>query len=69
MNSDHLHVAFSPAIDDLHWVMERLIDINSKSEGVTDKSKPAVVGRFPGHGDRDPSKRKVKPSSKARNAS
>ena len=60
MSSDPLCAAFSAAIEDLHWVMERLINVNSESQRTTSKPKPAPVSRFPGHGDRDPSKRKGK---------
>jgi len=69
MGSDPLRVAFSAAIDDLHWALERLVSINIKSQQLTPKPKTAPVSRFPGHGERDPSKRKVKPSSKACNRS
>lgn len=65
IDSDPCHAAFSIAVDDLHWVMENLIHLNSRSQEAKSKLKSTPVNHFPGHGERDPRNRKIKPSSKA----
>ena len=54
---------FDTAVTDLRWVIGKLIYFNSRlSEGgFTTK---LLANKFPGHHERAPGKRKVKPSSK-----
>jgi len=53
---------FDAAVEDLHWVIQNLIHVNSQVTG----SKPAATAatNYPGHGEREPGKRKIKPTSK-----
>lgn len=57
--------AVSPAIEDLHWVFENLVDFNSRSQNT--RPKPVVIppSNFPGHREREAGKRKIKPTHKA----
>jgi hypothetical protein len=57
---------YSDAVDDLHWVMEVLLHVNSQSSDPAPESNAASLNHFPGHGERAAGKRKVKPSAKAR---
>ena len=57
--------SFDAAVADLHWVIENLIHFNSQSQAVEPKLDSAPVKHFPGHGERDVGKRRIKPSSKA----
>ena len=62
---DPHRASFDAAIADLHWVIENLIRLNSQSQAANPELIPAPVKHFPGHGERDPGKRRIKPSSKA----
>ena len=62
---DPYRTAFDAAIADLHWVIERLLHINSQLTTAEPTLEAAPGNRFPGHGDRNPGKRKIKPSYKA----
>jgi len=61
------HGVFDAVVEDLHWVIENLIYFNSQSQQATG-SGPGVTAavHFPGHGERDPGKRKIKPTPKVR---
>ena len=62
---DPYRTAFDAAIADLRWVIERLLHINSQLTTAEPTLEAAPGNRFPGHGDRNPGKRKIKPSYKA----
>lgn len=57
--------AYDAAIADLHWVIKRLLDYNSRLQGTRPEPAGAAAAHFPGHGERGVGKRKIKPSSKA----
>ena len=63
MGSDSHRGGFSSAVEDLRWVVENLISFNSQLQVAAGNTAP--VDHFPGHGGRDPGKRKVKPTPKA----
>jgi hypothetical protein len=54
---------FDAAVTDLSWVIENLISFSSRSPESQLAAK-LPTNKFPGHGERAPGKRKVKPSSK-----
>ena len=56
---------FDTIVDDLHWVIGRLLHTNSQQQSTQSQPKAAPSSHFPGHGERDPGKRRIKPSSKA----
>lgn len=63
---DPHRAAFDTAVADLHWVIGRLLSLNQQ----TTQREPIVVSvvpvnHFPGHGEREPGKRRIRPSSKA----
>ena len=60
---------FDAAVADLHWAIENLLHFNSRSQVTRPESKAAPANHFPGHGERDAGKCKIKPSSKACNRS
>jgi len=64
MDLGSLRDVFSAAVDDLHWVIENLVDFNSQSHGTQSGPVIAPLNRFPGHGEREVGKRLVKPSYK-----
>ncbi|KAF9792304.1 hypothetical protein BJ322DRAFT_1102818 [Thelephora terrestris] len=55
--------AFDSAVEDLRWVVEKLISFNSKAT----PCDPVPADHFPGHSGQDPGKRQVKPTPKASN--
>ena len=64
MDLESFHDTFSPAVEDLHWVIEGLIHYNTQSKEIGSKPSSTPPGQFPGHHDREPGKRQVKPSYK-----
>ena len=60
---------FDAIVEDLHWVIGNLIHINSKSEATRSEPDTATKTQFPGSSNRDPSKRKIKPTMKVRERS
>lgn len=63
VNSESHRREFNSAVEDLRWVVENLISFNSRLQVAERTAAPA--DHFPGHGGRDPGKRKVKPTPKA----
>ena len=55
---------FDAAITDLLWVIGNLTRFNSGSQATGPEPKTVAAAHFPGHGERGPGKRKIKPSSK-----
>jgi len=56
------------AIEDLCWVIENLLHFNSRLPVVgTGRVDAPEADHFPGHGARDPGKRKIKPTPKVSN--
>ena len=68
-NLDPHRGAFEDAVADLHWVIENLLHFNSRLQVTRPALKVTPASHFPGHGERDVGKRKIKPSSKACNRS
>ena len=66
---DRHRKGFDAAVADLRWVIEHLLHFNSQLQATRPEPKAAPVNHFPGHGERDAGKRKIKPSSKACNRS
>ena len=63
-SNPHL-AALDAAIADLHWVIGNLIYFSSQLKAIGPELKATPASHFPGHGERDTGKRKIKPSSKA----
>ena len=60
--------AFDSAVEDLSWVIENLNHFNSQLPIARIGQVNASEGdHFPGHGERDPGKRKIKPTPKVSN--
>ena len=57
---------FDAVVEDLHWVIGNLTHFNSQSQVTGSKPNIGAETQLPVHNDRDPSKRKVKPTLKAR---
>ena len=53
---------FNAAVADLHWVIKKLIPSSSGNQPEVDTGP---VKKFPGHCERAPGKRRVKPTPKA----
>ena len=66
-DSDLHREAFGAVVEDIHWVIENLIYFNSRLQVTGPEPTAAVETRFPGHGDREPGKRKIKPTPKVCN--
>jgi hypothetical protein len=67
-DSDPRRGAFNAAVEDLHWVIENLIHFNSPALVVgSGQIDTATTDHFPGHGKRDPGKRRIKPTPKVSN--
>lgn len=65
---DSHRAAFDSAVEDLHWVIENLNYFNSQALVAKTGPVDATAGdHFPGHGERDPGKRKIKPTPKVTN--
>lgn len=62
VNPDSHPATFIAAVTDLHWVIKKLILFSSKPQLEVDT---APANKFPGHCERAPGKRQVRPSSKA----
>lgn len=59
--------SFDAAVEDLHWVIKKLIHFNSGSQVAEPRPITTTETHFPGHGERNPGKRKVKPTAKVYN--
>lgn len=64
LNRDSHHEAFRVAVEDLCWAIENLIHFNSRLQVTKSRPDTTPVDHFPGHGELDPGKRKIKPTPK-----
>jgi len=68
LKPDSHREAFDSAVEDLLWVVENLNYFNSQLPVAgTAQANAGALDHFPGHGTRDPGKRKIKPTPKVSN--
>lgn len=65
MDSDSDHALFNAAIEDLHWVLEKLVCSSSQPRAAGLEPNLVSDAGLPGQAERAPGKRKVKPTAKA----
>lgn len=57
---------FDAVVEDLDWVIGNLAHFNSQSQAAASEPNRGTETQPPGHNNRDPGKRRVKPSLKVR---